>query len=158
MDLSIVVFDLRDAIKGLREDRAALLKRIEALEDKPDHGGAANSPRNECAQVEFALNRPACEIQRGKNHCNDEQPHEEGCVGQNRIIPPPRVRHQRLEALEALIIAEDTSSPVAPRAGVDLHLITRKPSAINEPNKYEAGDEQLNEVPHTFILSEGGSR
>jgi BMFP domain-containing protein YqiC len=32
MDLSIVVFDLRDAIEELREERAALLKRIEALE------------------------------------------------------------------------------------------------------------------------------
>ena len=32
MDLSIVVFDLRDAIEELREERAELLKRIEALE------------------------------------------------------------------------------------------------------------------------------
>lgn len=32
MDLSIVVFDLRDAIEELREERAALLKRIKALE------------------------------------------------------------------------------------------------------------------------------
>ena len=32
MDLSIVVFDLRDAIEELREERTELLKRIEALE------------------------------------------------------------------------------------------------------------------------------
>ena len=39
MDLSIVVFDLRDAIEELREERAELLKRIEALE--------ASAPRPE---------------------------------------------------------------------------------------------------------------
>jgi len=32
MDLSIVVFDLRDGIEGLREERDELLKRIKALE------------------------------------------------------------------------------------------------------------------------------
>jgi hypothetical protein len=36
MDLSIVVFDLRDAIEELREERAELLKRIEALEEKQE--------------------------------------------------------------------------------------------------------------------------
>jgi hypothetical protein len=36
MDLSIVVFDLRDAIEELREERAELLKRIEALEEKKE--------------------------------------------------------------------------------------------------------------------------
>jgi hypothetical protein len=37
MDLSIVVFDLRDAIEELREERADLLKRIEALEASALH-------------------------------------------------------------------------------------------------------------------------
>ena len=36
MDLSIVVFDLRDAIQELRDERAELLKRIEALEEKKE--------------------------------------------------------------------------------------------------------------------------
>jgi BMFP domain-containing protein YqiC len=40
MDLSIVVFDLRDAIEELREERAELLKRIEALEAQLAQRGA----------------------------------------------------------------------------------------------------------------------
>ena len=105
MDLSIVVFDLRDAIEELREERAELLKRIEALEDRaeqPDHAGTTNTKRNECAQVEAPAGRqPIRYIQTGENSCNAEQPCEEGCLDQGRIIPPPSVKHQRLEALEA---------------------------------------------------------
>jgi predicted nuclease with TOPRIM domain len=40
MDLSIVVYDLRDAIEELREERAELLKRIEALEAQLAQRGA----------------------------------------------------------------------------------------------------------------------
>jgi hypothetical protein len=45
MDLSIVVFDLRDAIEELREERAELLKRIEALEASE----AASLHEEECS-------------------------------------------------------------------------------------------------------------
>jgi hypothetical protein len=42
MDLSIVVFDLRDAIEEVSEERAELLKRINTLE-----ASAANSVHEE---------------------------------------------------------------------------------------------------------------
>jgi hypothetical protein len=89
MDLSIVVYDLRDAIEELREERAELLKRIEALEDRrdqPDRGGAANSPRNECAEVEFEIaGQPAGHIQTDESERNAKQPCVEGCFKHARI-------------------------------------------------------------------------
>ena len=105
MDLSIVVFDLRDAIEELREERAELLKRIEALEDladKPKHGGAANRPSNEFAQAEFPASRGlVCCVQTGEPYCNAEQPRDEGNFSEQARINPHCGRHPRLEELEA---------------------------------------------------------
>ena len=66
MDLSIVVFDLRDAIEELREERTELLKRIEALEASAagcvheDEGGNNRHNDQEIAfGVSELLTRPA---------------------------------------------------------------------------------------------------
>lgn len=44
MDLSIVVFDLRDAIQELREERAEMLKRIETLAARVDEAFRKQQP------------------------------------------------------------------------------------------------------------------
>ena len=66
MDLSIAVFDLRDAIEELREGRAELLKRIEALEESAAgcvHEEEGGNNRHNDQEIAFGvsklLTRPA---------------------------------------------------------------------------------------------------
>lgn len=71
MDLSIAVFDLRDAIEELREERAEMLKRIEALEaEKPantkQHSGDNNHKLNPRKGIQPAPNPVESEERRNE--------------------------------------------------------------------------------------------
>jgi predicted nuclease with TOPRIM domain len=71
MDLSIVVFDLRDAIEELREERAELLKRIEALEASLSN--ASPSAVRTIVGLNFALREPTTVHQPDERRDDDEQ-------------------------------------------------------------------------------------
>ena len=81
MDLSILVFDLRDAIEELREERAELLKRIEALEDKqkPVDKQQQTEPENgvfdawKCVELSPKPAPKSCD----SDKCQDHPTHEE---------------------------------------------------------------------------------
>jgi hypothetical protein len=81
MDLSIAVFDLRDAIEELREERAELLKRIEALEaqsrlisqsgeggDDEDDSGRRSDQKNQSSNETAPLVCPS-----GKSNPQNEE-------------------------------------------------------------------------------------
>jgi predicted nuclease with TOPRIM domain len=71
MDLSIVVFDLRDAIEELREERAELLKRIEALE--ASLADASPSAVRAIVGLNLSLREPATVHQPDERRDDDEQ-------------------------------------------------------------------------------------
>ena len=82
MDLSIVVFDLRDAIEELREERAELLKRIEALE--ASLADASPTAVRAIVGLNLSLREPATVHQPYKDGAGDEEFHE---VPHSGILP-----------------------------------------------------------------------
>ena len=116
MDLSMVVFDLRDAIEELREQHAELLKRIEALEradqrlpksaEKPPRKDQHNDPKNyesdcevnarKCVELSPKPSPKLCNSEKCQDH-----PNHEGIDGD--------------EALDQL--AEVVHSGILPRGG-----------------------------------------
>ena len=102
MDLSIVVFDLRDAIEELREERAELLKRIEALEasaprpednEEQDQRHDAGSD----SRVRSASLPKLCDSEK----CRDRAKHED--------IEEDEVRDQLAEVVHSAILPEGGS-------------------------------------------------